>query len=86
MLVKKHVKNEKTIIVPLKMLGDMDQYSIPSQGNIFPCPKNYLHGKWFVQNILWCGTKYFKNIPSYSHEHVHLPIDLKLAIETSKHK
>jgi len=26
-----------------------------------------------------------QNIPSYSHEHVHLLIDSKLAIETSKH-
>jgi hypothetical protein len=79
------LKMKKQLLSPLKMLGDMDQYSIASQGNIFPCHKNYLHGKWFVQNILWCGTKYFKKIPSYSHEHVHLLIDFKLAIEISKH-
>jgi hypothetical protein len=37
-------KMKKQLLSPLKMLGDMDQYPIPSQGHIFPCLKNYLHG------------------------------------------
>jgi hypothetical protein len=43
---------KEQLLSPLKMLGDMDEYSIPCQGNIFPHHKNYLHGKRFIQNIL----------------------------------
>ncbi len=51
------MKNQ--LLSPLKMLGDMDQYSIPSQGNIFHVPKIiYMENDLFkifydvAQNIL----------------------------------
>jgi hypothetical protein len=58
-----------------------------------PCHKNYLHEKYMFKIFIDVEQNIFKKIPSYSHEHVHLllslwlnvPIDFKLAIETSKH-
>jgi len=51
------LKMNEQLLFPLKMLGDVDEYFLPCQGNIIPHHKNYLCGKWFVQNILWCDTK-----------------------------